>query len=89
MKSIRYQKGLNAVFLIVLLAMTFLVGKTIFDGKCFYLKAAGTTTSASQNNQKTLQDIDNIYQLIKDNFFKEPNKDEVFENAIKGMVSGL
>jgi len=89
MKSIRYQKGLNAVFLIVLLSMTFLVGKTIFDGKCFYLRAAGTAPSAAQNNQKTLQDIDNIYQLIKDNFFKEPNKDEVFENAIKGMVSGL
>ena len=89
MKSIRYQKGLNAVFLIVLLAMTLLVGKAIFDGKSFYLRAAGTTTSASQNSQKTLQDIENIYQLIKDNFFKEPDKDAVFENAIKGMVSGL
>jgi carboxyl-terminal processing protease len=89
MKSIHYQKGLNAVFLIVLLAMTFLLGKTIFDGKSFYLRAAAPAPSSAQNNQKTLQDIDNIYQLIKDNFFKEPNKDEVFENAIKGMVSGL
>jgi len=89
MKSISYQKGLNAVFLIVLLAMTFLVGKTIIDGKCFYLRAASPTATASQNNQKTLQDIDNIYQLIKDNFFKEPDKDQVFDNAIKGMVSGL
>ncbi|HLD35182.1 MAG TPA: S41 family peptidase [Planctomycetota bacterium] len=89
MKSIRYQKGLNVVFLIVLLAMTFLVGKSILEGRNFYAGATAATTSASQNNQKTLQDIENIYQLIKDNFFKEPNKDQVFESAIKGMVSGL
>jgi carboxyl-terminal processing protease len=86
----RYQKGINVVFLIVLLAMTFLVGKTILEGRNFYAGAtAATTTSPAQNNQKTLQDIDNIYQLIKDNFFKEPDKNQAFENAIKGMVSGL
>ncbi|MBI5778562.1 MAG: S41 family peptidase [Planctomycetes bacterium] len=84
----RYQKGINVVFLIVLLAMTLLVGKTIFDGKSFYLRAA-PNSSVSQPSQKTTQDIENIYQLIKDNFFREPNKDEVFENALKGMVSGL
>lgn len=89
MKSINYQRGLNVIFLIVLLAMTFLVGKTVLDNKGFYLRAAAPTSTAPQNNQKTLQDIENIYQLIKDNFFKEPDKERAFENAMKGMVSGL
>jgi carboxyl-terminal processing protease len=89
MKSINYQKGLNSVFLLLLLSITFLVGKTLIDNRGLYLKAAAPATGVSQSNQKTIQDIENIYQLIKDNFFKEPNKDQVFENALKGMVSGL
>ena len=89
MKPICYQKGINAVILLILLVLTFFAGKAVYDGKSFYIGAAASTVTPSQNNQKNLQDIENLYQLIKDNFFKEPNKDQVFENAIKGMVSGL
>lgn len=88
MKSSHYQRGINVVFLIILLALTFLVGKTILDNKDFYLRAT-TNLSVTQEPKKNLQDIENVYQLIKDNFVVEPSKDQVFENAIKGMVSGL
>ncbi|MEW6025675.1 MAG: S41 family peptidase [Planctomycetota bacterium] len=90
MKSISYQKGLNAVILVVLLAITFLVGKTILDGRSFYLRAApAATTLNATDTKRNLQDIGNIYQLIRDNFVVEPNENQAFENAIKGMVGGL
>lgn len=89
MKSINFQRGLNTSLLIAALTLTFLAGKTLMGNKEVYAKAAAPAKTETQNSQKTLQDIENIYQLVKDNFFKEPNKEQVFENAIKGMVNGL
>ncbi|MDI6733446.1 MAG: S41 family peptidase, partial [Planctomycetota bacterium] len=50
---------------------------------------ASVKEGSKANIKSNLDELKNLYSLIADKFVVEPNKDQLFENAMKGMVSAL
>ena len=91
MKSNICRIGLHIFLLIIMLTLLWFSGKSAYDGKWSYLKAATLDSKdvASPNIQKNIKELENVYQLVRDNFVVGPNQNQLFESAIKGMVSSL
>ncbi len=81
----------NILLIITILVLSFLICRRIIEGKGIYLNSVvlSSPTRDQSNVQKQIKELGDIYQLVKDNFVVEPNREFLFENAIKGMVSSL
>ena len=77
--------NVEVIFLIVVTAMVSILMTYVFVS-AFYLKEA---TKQKNSEDTALQEFIDTYQNVLDSYYEDVDEQELIDNAIKGMLSGL
>lgn len=77
--------NVEVIFLIVVTAMVSILMTYVFVS-AFYLKEE---TKQKNSEDTTLQEFIDTYQNVLDSYYEDVDEQELIDNAIKGMLSGL